>query len=241
MTRFGGGAIDAGSRAALLFGEGESSVASAIPCRNGFRQEAGQLRGGIVSAVEFEDRDPKLRNIFQGANPDSRPKDGSPALPKTNPADPTAEDGTATGAAYVGAFGKDENRFQEWRFFGRGRTTTRERRMTGTTSAGTGRNSTPRVAGPTVASGERRRLLGPRLFRRRPAATVLATGFAVVPLLVNVQTAGPATPRAAHPQSSASGGDTVLPGEVAVDLQRQINALRSGLLDDPKRRVERRQ
>ena len=105
VTRFGGGAIDAGGRAALLFGEGESSVASAILYRNGSRLGAGQLRGDIVSGVEFEDRDPMLRNIFWEANPDPRPEAGSPALSTTKPASQAAEDETATGGAYVGAFG----------------------------------------------------------------------------------------------------------------------------------------
>ena len=118
VTRFGGGAIDAGGREALLFGEGESSVTRAILYRNGFRPGAGQLRGGIAAGVEFEDRDPRLRNTFWEANPDPRPVTGSPALSTTNPTDQAAEGEAATGAAYIGAFGKDENWLEEWTFFG---------------------------------------------------------------------------------------------------------------------------
>ena len=95
---FGGGAIAADGRAALLFSEGESSVARALLHRNGYRSGDGQVRGGIVSGVQFEDRDPKLRNILWEANPDPRPKPGSPALPKTKSADRTPEDDARLGA-----------------------------------------------------------------------------------------------------------------------------------------------
>ena len=102
VTRFGGGAIAAKGRAALLFREGESGVANAILHRNGYRQ----VRGGIGSGVEFADRDPGLRNARYEANPDPRPESGSPVL--------------GTGDAehqYIGAFG-EWNWLEEWTFFG---------------------------------------------------------------------------------------------------------------------------
>ena len=118
VTGFGGGAIDAAGRAALLFSEGESSVARALLHRNGYRSGAGQLRGGIVSGVQFEDQDPKLRNILWEANPDPRPKPGSPALPKAKSADRTSAGESASDAEYIGAFNADANWLEEWTFFG---------------------------------------------------------------------------------------------------------------------------
>lgn len=85
--------------------------------------------------------------------------------------------------------------------------------------------------------------MAPRLFRARPAAAValFTTGLALVPLLVRAQTAEPAMPHDTIPQSSSSSGDTALPGDAAVDLQRQINDLRSDLLDEREERIDRRQ
>ena len=115
VTGFGGGAIDAGSRSALLFEEGESGVESAILHRNGYRSE--QVRGGIGSGVEFKDEDPKLRNVRYEANPDPRPKSGSPALERGDDEEPPAEGEASTNDAYIGAFG-EENWLEEWTFFG---------------------------------------------------------------------------------------------------------------------------
>ena len=87
VTGFRGGALDAGGRAALLFAEGGSRVERAILHRNGHRP----LRGGITTGVDIEDRYPCLRNVLWEANPDPRPESRSPALPKTLPAEGTAE------------------------------------------------------------------------------------------------------------------------------------------------------
>ena len=108
VTRFGGGAIAASSRSALLFAEGESGVSSALLHRNGHRPRQGQLRGNIAAGVDFTDRDPKLRDTRLFANPDPRPKASSPALKKDRDAQP----------AYVGAFGRDLNWLEEWTVFG---------------------------------------------------------------------------------------------------------------------------
>ena len=100
-TRFLAGAIDARGRSALLFHEGESSVTGALLWSNGHRQ----LLGGIQDTVEFLNRNPKLRDVRDFANPDPRPKANSPALPDE-------------GEGYIGAFGKDENWLEEWTVFG---------------------------------------------------------------------------------------------------------------------------
>ena len=108
VTRFGGGAIAASSRSALLFAEGESGVSSALLHRNGHRPRQGQLRGNIAAGVDLTDRDPKLRDTRLFANPDPRPKADSPALKQDGAAQP----------AYIGAFGKDLNWLEEWTVFG---------------------------------------------------------------------------------------------------------------------------
>ena len=118
VTRFGGGAILASSRSALLFGEAESMVTDAILHRNGYRSGSGQLRGGIPSGVDFGDHDPKLRNVRWEANPDPRPEAGSPALLESMPSSESSDGGeTAPGEQYIGAFG-EENWLEEWTFFG---------------------------------------------------------------------------------------------------------------------------
>ena len=100
-TRFGGGAIHASGRSRLLFGEGESSVSGALLYLNG----SPQLPVGIAGQVQFDDRDPKLRDVRDFANPDPRPKPASPAL----------SDGAE---GYIGAFGRKENWLEEWTVFG---------------------------------------------------------------------------------------------------------------------------
>ncbi len=100
-TRFFGGAIEARGRSALLFGEGESSVTSALLYLNGVHQ----LRGGIQQAVEFISRPPRLRDVRWFANPDPRPKADSQALPEE-------------GEGYIGAFAEEENWLEEWTVFG---------------------------------------------------------------------------------------------------------------------------
>ena len=100
-TRFSGGAVEAGGRSRLLFEDGESSVDSALLFLNG----SPQMRDGLRVAVEFADRDPKLRDVRDFANPDPRPKTGSPAL-------------TNGGEGYIGAFDEEENWLEEWTVFG---------------------------------------------------------------------------------------------------------------------------
>ena len=99
--RFLDGAIDARGRSALLFDEGGSSVSGALLHLNGDRQ----LEGGIRDAVEFIARDPQLRDERWFANPDPRPKAGSPAL-------------HSDGEGYIGAFGRKENWLEGWTVFG---------------------------------------------------------------------------------------------------------------------------
>ena len=114
VARFGGGAIVAGQRAALLFREGESSVANALLYANGSGK--GQIRGGIASGVTFIERDPKLRDVRYFANPDPRPQPESPALEQKGGDEGNGSQSSQTG--YLGAFGTDENWLEEWTFFG---------------------------------------------------------------------------------------------------------------------------
>ena len=109
--RFAGGAVDARARSALLFGEGQSSLAGALLHLNGVRQ----LRGGIADAVEFANRDPQLRDVRWFANPDPRPKPSSPALKQEPEEQPGEGEGTP---GYIGAFGTDENWLEQWTVFG---------------------------------------------------------------------------------------------------------------------------
>ena len=119
VTGFGGGAILASGRSALLFGEGQSTVTDALLHRNGYRPGSGQLRGGgVASGVDFGDHDPQLRNVRWEANPDPRPAAGSPALLAPTPPSASSDAGeTAPGEQYIGAFGA-ENWLEEWTFFG---------------------------------------------------------------------------------------------------------------------------
>ena len=100
-THFLARAIDARGRSALLFREGESAVRGALLYRSGPRP----LRGASQDAVEFINKDPELRDVRDFANPDPRPKAGSPALPDK-------------AQGYIGAFGRTENWLEEWTVFG---------------------------------------------------------------------------------------------------------------------------
>ena len=100
-ARFGGGAIRAIGRSRQLFGEGESSLGPALLHLNG----APQVPSFLAEAAEFAARNPKLRDARDFANPDPRPKAGSPAL-------------TRDREGYIGAFDRTENWLEEWTVFG---------------------------------------------------------------------------------------------------------------------------
>ena len=100
-TRFRGGAIRASGRSRLLFSEGESAVSGALLYLNG----SPQLPVGIADAVPYDERNPKLRDVRDFANPDPRPKPSSPAL-------------TDDAEGYIGAFGRKDNWLEEWTVFG---------------------------------------------------------------------------------------------------------------------------
>ena len=104
-VQHGSDAVAAAPSADLLFADGHSAIAGSLFYLNGSGR--GQLRGlGLRDAVEFTDRDPKLRDARDFANPDPRPKAGSPAL-------------TGEGAeGYTGAFDRTENWLEEWAVFG---------------------------------------------------------------------------------------------------------------------------
>ena len=69
----------------------------------------------------------------------------------------------------------------------------------------------------------------------------MAPGLLILSALAPSQTTEPATPRAASPLSPASEERTGLAGDAEVELQRQINELRSDLLDERERRLDDRQ
>ncbi len=75
--------------------------------------------------------------------------------------------------------------------------------------------------------------------RTAVAATLLATTLSIVPPLLRAQPAESAASRGTGPESPVPGGNSGLPGVAAVDLQRQINDLRSDLLDERERRIVR--
>ncbi len=103
-SHFGGGGVQAGPRATMLFTEGESSLAGALLYVNG--NGRGQLRGlALRDALEYVNRKPDLRDVRYFANPDPRPKPDSPAL-------------ADEGEGYIGAFGRKDNWLEEWTVFG---------------------------------------------------------------------------------------------------------------------------
>ncbi len=85
----------------MLFGGGESAVASSLLWLDGVRP----LLGDIEDGVESINRHPELRDVRRFANPDPRPKPKLPTLPDE-------------GEGYIGAFAKDHNWVQEWTVVG---------------------------------------------------------------------------------------------------------------------------
>ena len=114
VMRFWGAAVDASGRAALLFSEGVSSVTDAILFGNGSTLVLGQVRGGVTSGIEFDVKDPRLRNVRWEANPDPRPDGDAPALVSVRL---SADTDPADSGTYVGAFGQ-ENWLEGWTLFG---------------------------------------------------------------------------------------------------------------------------
>ena len=114
--------------------------------------------------------------------------------------------------------------------------------MTGTTRAGT-----PRVATPPPGSPGRTPLpASPACWpgsaiRAAVVATLLATTLSIVPPLLRAESTEYPASRGTGPESAAPSGNSELPGDAAVDLQRQINDLRSDLLDERERRIVRLQ
>ena len=114
-TGFGGFAID-GSVAS--FASGRSSFSHSILTRTGYRHSSSlQVHGRFAPYAEFTSRDPDLLNVRYEANPDPRPRSGSPALRLGNAAVPPFNDKFSRSTHYVGAFGK-KNWLEEWTFFG---------------------------------------------------------------------------------------------------------------------------
>ncbi len=107
VTGFAGAALWARGNAAGWLAAGASSLRGAILHANGAGGE--QLRGGIEPHVEYETRDPWLRDVRYTVNPDPRPEAGSVALPPAAAGDRSP---------HRGAFSSEENWLEEWTFFG---------------------------------------------------------------------------------------------------------------------------
>ena len=107
-TGFGGGAVRASGRSRLLFLDGESSVYGAMLWING----TPQVPRGFADAVEFSERNPKLRDVRDFANPDPRPKVSMPVVRYALKVEAYDREG------YIGAFDWDQNWLDEWTVLG---------------------------------------------------------------------------------------------------------------------------
>ncbi len=116
MTGFGGDALDVRNNSPALFMDGTSSIKNAILANNGGQAGAAQIRGGVETSVEFIDDNPLLVNVRYEANPDPRPRLGSPALGIGASTVPPSDGALDTSAQFIGAFGS-VNWLEEWTFF----------------------------------------------------------------------------------------------------------------------------
>ena len=116
VSRFNGGAIWAGQRAALLIEEGETTLSSApMPPSGGLRLR--QIQGDMARRVEFAERDPKVRELRRFANSEPRVQASSPVLdPAPSTESGEGEDSSKPGC--IGEFGRNENRLEQWTAFG---------------------------------------------------------------------------------------------------------------------------
>ena len=110
-------AIDVRDNSPALFIDGTSSIGNSILHGNGGEVRNGEVTGGVEAAVSYLDVEPTLINARYEANPDPRPRLGSPALRVGAGAVPPSDGMLDTSAQYVGAFG-DLNWLEEWTFFG---------------------------------------------------------------------------------------------------------------------------
>lgn len=117
VTGFGSFAITAESETAALFVDGQSSIANTILFENGGRYGVAQAGEAVSPYIEFLDADPDLLNTRYEANPDPRPRAGSPALKEDSAAEPPSGETPLSEARYIGAFGA-ANWLEEWTFFG---------------------------------------------------------------------------------------------------------------------------
>ena len=76
-----------------------------------------RIPGAIEPHVEYEDADPWLLDIRDGANPDPRPQSGSLALRAEGLANAPPSGGAPGSPGYIGAFG-EEYWLEEWTSFG---------------------------------------------------------------------------------------------------------------------------
>lgn len=114
-TGFAGLAIDG---SAASFSGGRSRIDGAFLSYTGYGdRRLSQVSERFEPYVNYLSRDPDLRNVPYGANPDPRPRSGSEALRFVNAAMPPHNGRFTRSAYHVGAFGT-RNWLAEWTFFG---------------------------------------------------------------------------------------------------------------------------
>ncbi|MDE0265329.1 MAG: hypothetical protein OXJ37_23210 [Bryobacterales bacterium] len=114
VTGFAGFAIDG---PAASFEAGASSLAGMILYSNRMRPPWKQVPIRLEPWVEYLRRDPDLLDIRYEANPDPRPRSGSPARRLGNAMMPPFDRRFSRDGQFVGAFGR-KNWLEEWTFFG---------------------------------------------------------------------------------------------------------------------------
>ena len=115
VTGFAELAIDG---SAASFAGGRSRIDGAFLTYTGYGdRRLSQVSERFEPYVRYLSRDPDLRNVPYGANPDPRPRSGSEALRFINAAVPPYNGSFTRSANHVGAFGM-RNWLDEWTFFG---------------------------------------------------------------------------------------------------------------------------
>ncbi len=115
VTGFARFAIDAPAGG---FEAGTNSLAGTVLYSNRFwRRGRGQIPAWLKPWMDYVSQDPDLLNIRYEANPDPRPRSGSPALRLGNGKMPPFDPRFARDGHFVGAF-RNNNWLEEWTFFG---------------------------------------------------------------------------------------------------------------------------
>ncbi len=100
------------------FEAGTNSLAGTVLYSNRFwRRGRGQIPAWLKPWLDYVSQDPDLLNIRYEANPDPRPRSGSPTLRLGNGKMPPFDRRFSRDGLFVGAFGRT-NWLEEWTFFG---------------------------------------------------------------------------------------------------------------------------